>query len=245
MLDALDGDELAASARPLGIATEGDVGALRDRVRAAVAGTTVKAARRAALAQIVGQIVVVPAKLVGIIDGDTIDVVAEGEKYRVRIRGIDAPESSLSDKAEADIDRGEVSTELMFAMGVAATDWLRSRLGARPLFLHVQPTPLGPKKYLHHNLYRLLAYVTVDAPDGEDVGEAMLREGYALVWPRGLKTRRYDHPWVEKYLSSCHAALTSKPGLWKRQLRVMCPSEAENTDWTTEDCARSCSPRSA
>lgn len=242
VLDALDSAELDAAATPLGIATGEGERVLRERIRAAIAGTTVKAARRAALARTVNTIAVVPARLVGVIDGDTIDVLAEGEKYRVRLRGIDAPEASLSDKAEADIDRGKLSSEQMLTMGEAAIDWLRSRIEGRRLFLHVQPTPLGPKKYLHHNMHRLLAYVTIDAADGDDVGEAMVREGYALVWPRGLKTRRYDHPRVERYLSTCHSALASRPGLWQRHLRVMCPSESGKTNWSVEDCARTCSP---
>lgn len=236
VIDALNCEELASAATALGVDGEGTAEAIRARILHTIAGTTVKAARKLALSSVERTIVVLPAKLVNVIDGDTIDVDAEGELHRVRLRGVDAPESGESDKAEADLDRSQLATEEMFAMGRAATEWMTKKLAGRTLFLHVERTPLGPKKYLHHHQHRLLAYVTLDSPEGEDVGEAMLREGYGLVWPRNLKTMRYSHPRNAVYVESCRSGLLAKTALWQRALNKLCPAQG-HARWTLEDCA--------
>lgn len=238
--DALDDVEMASAARALGVDPTGGPSASRVRVRAAIEGTTVKAARRAALASMPTEIVAIPAKLLDVVDGDTIRVEAEGEHHWVRIRGIDAPESSPSDKLEKDLDHALIASEQMTAMGRAATDWLGRCLAGHDLYLHVQRTPLGPQQYLHHNQHRLLAYVTLDTPDGVDVGASMLAAGYALVWPRNLKTRRYAHPRDATYVVACHGSLVGKPGLWGRELGTMCPSRENPDGWSLAACRGTC-----
>ena len=175
------------------------------------------------------------------IDGDTIRVRWKDGETFVRIRGIDAPESGGSDKSEADLDRTSMSAPELWALGGDAAQWLRTLLRGRSLYLHVQPTPVGPKPYLHHRQYRLLAYVSLDAADGPDVGEAMIRAGYALVWPRNVPTRRYLHPRSGAYVATCNASLGAEPGLWPRGLRRLCPRHDDaGRPWSLDDCNDHC-----
>ena len=194
-----------------------------------------KAVNRAASARLD----VLTARLEKVIDGDTIVVELEGANVFVRFRGVDAPETSQSDKAERELDHTSMPRAEMVALGVKSANWLEKRLAGRSLFLHAQPTPAGPKKHLHHNQHRLLAYITVDEPDGEDVGGEMLREGYGLVWPRNVVTRRYLHPKSLAYVEACHASLTSRPGLWREGLQALCPAVRDRA-WSIEDCKTTC-----
>ena len=67
----------------------------------------------------------------------------------------------------------------------------------------------------------------------------MLREGYGLVWPRNLDTRRYLHRRSLAYVEACHGSLTSRPGLWREGLEKLCPSRGRRA-WSLEDCKTTC-----
>ena len=240
ILSAFDATQLATACRRLGLSPIGDADALRERVTRMLAETPQRALVRAVGRQR-HDLVALPATLIRVVDGDTIVVRWEGAETLVRIRGVDAPECHESDKSEADLGRSALDQSAMWSLGEAASRWLEQQLRGRAVFLHCQPTPAGPKAFLHHHQYRLLAYVTLDAPDGPDVGEAMLRAGYALVWPRDVPTRRYLHPRAEVYVSSCHAALVAEPALWRRGMALLCPRSAEpERSWTLDDCKDRC-----
>lgn len=182
------------------------------------------------------------AGVLEVIDGDTLRVSIDGGVTLVRLRGIDAPESGPSDKAEDDLDRTRVAAADLYALGKRSAEWLRRRLpeGTRVL-LRCQPTPQGPHRFLHHRGHRLLAHVSLDDSNTADLGEQLLENGMALVWPRGLKTRRYSHPLTERYVTACHGALEAKPGLWRGGMWRLCPSSARpTTPWTIADCHAQC-----
>lgn len=241
ILEAMNDAELAEACRRVGISATGTT-ARRRALEEGLARAGWKLLRREGAAESPRQLVALQAELLDIIDGDTIRVRLEGNESLVRIRGIDTPETSESDKAEEDLDRTKMNRADMVALGVAATNRVRQLLRGRKVFLHCEPTPMGPKPYLHHRQYRLLAFVSLDAPDGPDLGKLLLTEGYALVWPRNVKTRRYLHVKSDEYTALCHEALKAKPGLWSQGLWNLCPQyeHRSRSEWTLDDCRASC-----
>ena len=233
--------ELSAACRALAMPADGTAKVLVQRLGKALEEQGAHAIQKAANRAASTRLDVLPARLVRVIDGDTIIVTIDGAEVYVRFRGVDAPETSKSDKAEKELDHTSMPRAEMVALGVKTTKWLEKRLAGRKLFLHAQPTPAGPKEHLHHNQHRLLAYLTLDKPDGEDVGAAMLREGYGLVWPRNLDTRRYLHSRSLAYVEACHGSLKGQPGLWREGLATLCPRSAQkDRAWSLEDCKTAC-----
>ena len=113
-----------------------------------------------------------------VIDGDTIKIAGQ----RVRLHGIDAPEWR-----QPCIKNGRE-----WACGEAATDALKRMVGARLVTCEV----LDLDRY-----GRLVARCTAD---GQDIGAAMVRQGWALAY------RRYSHD----YAGHEKTAKTSKIGVW-------------------------------
>ena len=112
-----------------------------------------------------------------VVDGDTIDVALDGRIERIRLAGIDAPESASHDEA--------LNTE----EGALATEYLRSLLPKNTV-VYLQKDASETDKY-----GRLVRYVWLEAPD--DPGDAaevsakmvdalMVEAGYAQAmryWP--------------------------------------------------------------
>lgn len=134
----------------------------------------------ALLAPVIGQ----AADLIGratVIDGDTIEIHGQ----RVRLEGIDAPESSQTCRdREAGVD---------VRCGQRASLWLADLIGTSP----VSCTDAGRDRY-----GRMLAHCAVG---GRDLGAAMVEAGWALAFVR--YSREYEPQ--EK------AARTAKAGLWQ------------------------------
>lgn len=92
------------------------------------------------------------ARVVEVVDGDTVVVALDGERERVRLIGINAPE------------RGECLAE-------EAARWLRDRTAGRDV-------ELVPDRTDRDQYGRLLRYVELD---GADVGAELVRAGLALA----------------------------------------------------------------
>lgn len=193
----------------------------------------------------------IPSKLLEIKDGDTIKVLVDqqygiGEHVYVRFRGIDAPESYInSDKFEKELDRTSLTSAQMIKLGKLATKKLKDIIkDTSIIYLQCEPTPNKPKPYLHHRQYRLLAFITLDDPNGEDIGEYLIREGFALVWPRNLDTKRYIHPKSDRYVWACNYAMNDNLGLWKEGLSELCPlkNSKNKKNIGIETCLKECQP---
>jgi micrococcal nuclease len=91
----------------------------------------------------------IQAKVVGIADGDTITVLHEGKQIRVRLHGIDAPESGQAFGARAK----QFTSSLAFGQTVTLRDRGHDRYG------------------------RLLAEVVL--PDGRSLNREIVRAGFA------------------------------------------------------------------
>lgn len=130
-----------------------------------------------------------------VIDGDTIEIHGQ----RVRLEGIDAPESSQTCR---DRDAG---TEVR--CGQRASLWLADLIGASP----VSCIDAGRDRY-----QRMLAHCAVN---GQDIGAAMVGAGWALAFIR--YSREYE-PQEAKARAS-HAGLWQwefvAPWDWRRGVR--------------------------
>ena len=117
-------------------------------------------------------------RVVWVADGDTITVRISGAKEKVRLVGIDTPE--LDDTRPA-----------WQALAHEARAHVRARLRGRTVAL--ERNPLGDDR---DKFGRLLRYVVLD--DGTDIGEEMIREGYARAYTRFPFSRRAKYEAAER-----------------------------------------------
>lgn len=97
-----------------------------------------------------------------IIDGDTLSATVDGRRERIRIAGIDAPETGKRARCRAERQRG-----------AEARRWLERRLAGARVTVELR----GRDRY-----GRLLADVYAD---GRPVEPEMVRAGQAVVYERG------------------------------------------------------------
>jgi micrococcal nuclease len=93
-----------------------------------------------------------------VVDGDTIDVLIDGQKARIRLIGLDTPEVVDPRKP-------------VQCFGREASQRMRELVLGKKARLERDPTQANRDKY-----GRLLRYVYL--PDGTNVAERMIREGY-------------------------------------------------------------------
>lgn len=131
------------------------------------------------------------------IDGDTIDVrQPDGERQRVRLIGIDTPESSTLRSGHVECGSGDATR----ATEELARRWPRVTLTADP----------GQDEVDRYG--RLLAYVApVDEP-GTTFQEELLRDGWAKVYVfRGDPFER-----VDDFRAAARAAKSAGAGVWRQ-----------------------------
>ena len=129
-----------------------------------------------------------PAHVVRVVDGDTLIASFDGRQERVRLIGIDAPETT-GGKNEC--------------QGLAATQALTWTVGDRDVVLVSDPTQTDRDRY-----DRLLRYVELD---GSDVGADLVRRGLAHEY-----TYRAADPYQrqESYRMAQGAARADQDGGW-------------------------------
>jgi len=98
----------------------------------------------------------VPCKVIRVVDGDTFICLFKGKKERVRLIGVDTPESRPNRKALRDSKRTGISLEKILEMGKKATRFTRKHLKkGRVVFLEFDIEK-------RDRYGRLLAYVWLD-----------------------------------------------------------------------------------
>jgi micrococcal nuclease len=132
----------------------------------------------------------VSAKVLYVIDGDTLDVVIDGKKERVRLIGIDAPEMAYEEK-QAD------------CFAKQSKEFLREMLDGKTVQLESDPTQDNRDKY-----ERLLRYIFVE--DGTDVNRFMIAGGFAREYTYLGIPYRHQKEFQEAELE----AKNKKLGLW-------------------------------
>jgi len=131
-------------------------------------------------------------KVLRIVDGDTVEIGADTGPLKIRVIGIDTPETKHPAKPVEPF--GPEAT-------ARATDLLQDVL----VRIHYDPDPTHARwgKY-----GRLLAYIAL--PDGRDFGTIMISEGLAKAYPK------YPFSRMSKYLAVEQQATNAKVGMWAR-----------------------------
>jgi len=129
-------------------------------------------------------------KVLGVVDGDTVTIETEEGSLKVRIIGIDTPETVHPFKP---VESG----------GSEAVDRAKELLEGQIVVIHYDPDPKHGKWGAYK---RLLVYL--DLPDGRDFGLVMIQEGLARAYPK------YPFSRQELYMETERAARHKKVGIW-------------------------------
>ncbi len=147
----------------------------------------------------------VPCKVLRVVDGDTFVCLLNGKKERVRLIGVDTPESRPNKKAFRDSRRSGISLEKIIEMGKKATRFTKKYLKkGRTVFLEFDIEK-------RDRYGRLLAYVWLDKKTL--FNELIIREGYATVY-----TRPPNVKYAGRFLMAQRYAREKRKGLWAKDL---------------------------
>ncbi|MBB3385998.1 MULTISPECIES: thermonuclease family protein [unclassified Rhizobium] len=141
---------------------------------------------------------VIAADLVGrasVIDGDTIEI----QGARIRLQGIDAPESW-----QICVDQADRKYQCGRAAALALDAWLAR---SRP----TRCTPSG------HDRYRRTV-ATCFRADGAEVNRWLVQSGYAVDWPK------YSHG---LYQEAQYEAMAAERGIWNGYFDLPCQARAK------------------
>ena len=141
------------------------------------------------------------AKVLYVIDGDTIKIESGGRRESVRLIGIDAPESKANKKAKKDVARSRQDLKTMLGLGKAATAYAKSIVKPGDwVTLEQDVTP-------RDRYGRILAYVYLRS--GEMLNEKVIAAGYASVMTIPPNVRYQD-----RFLRAYRSAREARLGLW-------------------------------
>lgn len=142
------------------------------------------------------------AKVLSVVDGDTLKVNYKGKEESVRLIGIDAPESTPNKKAKNDSKRSGEDLKTITAMGKEATNYVKSLVKPGDT-VRIEFDVEKRDKY-----GRLLGYVYLS--DGKMLNEEIVKDGYAnlMTVPPNVKYR-------ERFLKVYREARENRRGLWK------------------------------
>lgn len=135
-----------------------------------------------------------------VLDGDTIEVEWQGQTERVRVLGIDAPETRRTRSLFAQAKSVNVDPEYMLQYGDVArkimTNWVLDRR-VRLVFAgdEIQRDSFG----------RLLCYIE---QQGTDIGARLLLGGNAIIYEA-------DHPRMDTYRLFEEEAKKQRRGIWR------------------------------
>jgi len=135
-----------------------------------------------------------------VIDGDTIVVEWMGNEERVRVLGIDAPETRRTRSLRAQAEQLGMDQEFLLRYGDIATKTVENWVLDRKVRL-VFPED----EVLRDNFGRLLCYVELQ---GTDIGERLLLWGNAIVYDA-------PHPREEAYKLFQAEAMNQRRGIWR------------------------------
>ena len=136
-----------------------------------------------------------------VIDGDVIQVIYGGVEKRVRLIGIDAPESRIDRKALKDADMSEHDIEAIVEMGAKAKAYVNGLI-KRGNFITIEFDIKEMDRY-----GRLLCYVYLS--NGKMLNEEIVKAGYANV-----KTILPNVKYKDRFLNAFEYAKETKGGLW-------------------------------
>lgn len=135
-----------------------------------------------------------------IIDGDTIDVVIGGNVYRVRLLGVDCPETTVEHNKPYEYD-SITNLTYMTEWGLKAKEFAETVLDHKTVYVEFDELA-GLKGYYG----RYLAYVYLE--NGSDFNAMLLKNGLARVYTEGTFKKEREYVQYE------NSAKTNKIGLW-------------------------------
>jgi endonuclease YncB( thermonuclease family) len=124
-----------------------------------------------------------------VVDGDTFDVDLNGQKERIRMIGIDTPETVDPRKS-------------VQCFGKEASDKMKALIADQKIVLEADASQDERDKY-----GRLLRYAFL--PDGTNVGLYLIQEGYAREY-----TYNSAYKYQQEFKSAENSARSAKKGLW-------------------------------
>ena len=134
-----------------------------------------------------------------VIDGDTMDVrFRDGSTDRVRLLGVDAPETNANNKPNEYEDITDL--KCLTIWGDKSDDYAKKVLDGKEVNL-VFDDEAGKRGYYG----RLLAYIEID---GYDFNESLISRGYDRVYDEGSSSRK------TRYLSMQNKVILQGIGLW-------------------------------
>jgi len=136
-----------------------------------------------------------------IIDGDVIQIIYGGVEKRVRLIGIDAPESRIDRKVLKDADMSKHDIDAIVEMGAKAKAYVNSLI-KRGVFITIEFDIKEKDRY-----GRLLCYVYLS--NGKMLNEEIVRAGYANV-----KTIPPNVKYKDRFLNAFKYAEETERGLW-------------------------------
>ncbi len=142
------------------------------------------------------------SKVIKIIDGDTLWVYYGIQREKIRLIGIDTPESKDNTKAKRDAERTGQDIKTITAMGKRATEYVESLVKSGDL-ITIEFDVEQRDRYS-----RLLGYVYLS--NGKMLNEEIIKAGYANVMtiPPNVK-------YQDKFLKAYKEAREKKKGLWE------------------------------
>jgi micrococcal nuclease len=128
-------------------------------------------------------------EVIKVVDGDTFNIKVEDQTVKVRMLGVDTPETVDTRKT-------------VQCFGIEASNKVKELLSKRTVTLETDPTQGIEDKY-----DRLLAYVYRD--DGLPINEYLLENGYAYEYTYNVPYSKQD-----KFKQLARSARENKVGLW-------------------------------
>lgn len=141
------------------------------------------------------------ARVIKVVDGDTLVVRHQGRRVRVRLMGVDTPESRRNEKLRRQARRTGISVRRIRQWGKRAARFTRRQCHGRRIGLRLDR--IGDRRDRYR---RMLAYVIL--PGGRVLNAELIRHGLAVAY------RRYRYDQKRKYLRLERRARAARRGLW-------------------------------
>ncbi len=152
-----------------------------------------------------------PAEVTRVSDGDTITVTLDGREEKVRLTGIDTPETFASSKLDRDVDLSPLNREEMRALGKEATAYAEDLMEGREVYLELDAEE-------RDRYGRMLAYVYTLEQGGDwtfqdETFEQVNLELVEAGWADPLTIAPNDK-YAELYVDAAQVARRQNRGIW-------------------------------
>lgn len=142
------------------------------------------------------------ATVTRVVDGDTLEITLKGKTEKVRLIGVDTPETFESDKLRRDVERTGQDKATIKALGQRASEFTKGLVHAG------DSVELEYGQEPRDRYRRLLAFVWLS--DGRMLNETIICEGYA----NALTRYPFRSDYMERFRACERTAREQGKGLW-------------------------------